>query len=84
MTNSLFRDWRALFGMPLLGSFQNEDFGAALREALTSVDAIAADPEASSFAKIIETLERMKKALDRPPYRPGGTGQLRSPSWQAR
>ena len=84
MTNPLFGDWRAPFGMPPLGGFQNEDFGAALREARMSVDAIAAHPKASSFADPIKALERAEKALDRPPYRPGGTGQLRSPSSQAR
>lgn len=84
MTHPLFGDWRAPFGMPPLGGFQNEDFGAALREARTNVDAIAANPEASSFAKIIEMLDRAEKALNRARYCAGGTGQLRSPSSQAR
>lgn len=42
------------------------------------------DPEAPSFADTVETLERADKARDWATYRPGGTGQLRSPSSQAR
>ena len=59
--------------MPL-GSFRDEGFALA----------ISADPEAPSYAKTIEALERAEKARDRARYRPGGTGQLRSPSSQAR
>lgn len=69
MTNPLLRDWDAPFGMPPLGGFRDEDFApafeAALSEARANVDAIAADPEAPTFANTIEALERSEKALDR-------------------
>lgn len=69
MTNPLLRDWDAPFGMPPLGEISDADFApafeAALAEARANVDAIAADPEAPSFANTIEALERSEKALDR-------------------
>lgn len=49
-----------------------------------SADAITAHPEAPSFANTIEMFDKAEKALDRARYCAGGTGQLISPSSQAR
>jgi peptidyl-dipeptidase Dcp len=67
--NPLLADWTAPFGMPPFAAIGDADFGpafdAALVEARTNIDAIAADPETPSFGNTIEAMERAERRLDR-------------------
>ena len=67
--NPLLADWNTPFGLPPFAAIATEDFGpafeAALAEARANIDAIAADPEAPSFANTIEAMERAQDRLDR-------------------
>lgn len=69
MTNPLLTDWTGPFALPPFADIKDEDFGpafdAALTEARAAIAAIAADPEAPSFANTIEALELAEAALDR-------------------
>ena len=67
--NPLLDDWEAPFGLPPFSAIADEHFApafdAALAEARTRVDAIAADPAPPTFANTIEALERSDRTLGR-------------------
>ncbi len=69
MTNPLLADWTGPFALPPFAALKDEDFGpafdAALAQARANIAAIAANPEAPSFANTIEAMERAEALLDR-------------------
>ncbi len=69
MTNPLLADWTGPFALPPFAALKDEDFGpafdAALTQARANIAAIAANPEAPSFANTIEAMERAEALLDR-------------------
>jgi peptidyl-dipeptidase Dcp len=69
MTNPLLDDWTGPFALPPFADLRDGDFAAAFDAALTqgraAVAAIAANPEAPSFANTIAALEGADAALDR-------------------
>ncbi|MFO1174307.1 MAG: M3 family metallopeptidase [Paracoccaceae bacterium] len=69
MTNPLLQPFDAPFGLPPFGQLTDADFApafdAALAEARTRIEAIAADPAAPTFANVIAALELAEERLDR-------------------
>lgn len=69
MTNPLLADWTGPFQLPPFATLRDEDFGpafdAALTEARANIAAIAANPEAPSFANTIDAMELAEGLLDR-------------------
>ena len=69
MPNALLTDWTAEFALPPFAAIRDEDFAAAfavaLSEGRTAVAAIAANPEAATFANTIDALEMADQTLDR-------------------
>ena len=67
--NPLLADWTAPFGLPPFADLRDEDFApafeVALAEARANIEAIAANPEAPSFANTIAALELAEASLDR-------------------
>ena len=67
--NPLLAEWSGAFGLPPFGSIRTEHFRPAFNRALAGhraeIDAIAANPEAPSFANTIEALEKSGRALER-------------------
>ena len=63
------QDWTTPFGLPPFDQIRDEDFGpafdAALAEARANIAAIADNPEAPTFATVIDALELSEGALDR-------------------
>src|SRR5271168_2174201 len=68
-TNPLLEAWTAPFEAPPFDRFElhhfRPAFDAALKQARTEIDGVAADPEPPSFANTIEALERSGRSLDR-------------------
>ncbi|MGD9919262.1 MAG: M3 family metallopeptidase [Paenirhodobacter sp.] len=69
MTNPLLAPWEGAFALPPFAAIRDEDFGPAFEVALTEarahIAAIAANPEAPTFANVIEAMEQAEGALDR-------------------
>ena len=69
MTNALLTDWTGPFSLPPFDQIRDEDFAPAFETALeqgrAAIAAIAADPDAPTFANTIEALERADALLDR-------------------
>ncbi|MDD8022908.1 MAG: M3 family metallopeptidase [Paracoccaceae bacterium] len=69
MTNPLLSDWIGPFTLPPFAAIRDEDFApafdAALTQASTAIGAIAAAPEAPTFANTIEAMEQAEGLLDR-------------------
>ena len=69
MTNPLLADWTTPFEIAPFDAISDEDFAPALDAALDAhraeIAAIAANPEAPSFANTVEALEAAGEALDR-------------------
>ncbi len=69
MTNALLTDWIGPFGLPPFEVIHDKDFApaveAGLAEGRAAIAAIAADPEAPTFANTIEAMERADRLLDR-------------------
>lgn len=69
MTNPLLEPWSSRFSLPPFATLRDEDFGpafaAGLAEARTNIAAIAAAPEAPTFANTIEAMELAEETLDR-------------------
>jgi len=69
MSNPLLETWETPFGLPPFAAIRDEDFAAAFDAALdegrAAVAAIAANPEAPSFANTIGALETADALLDR-------------------
>jgi peptidyl-dipeptidase Dcp len=69
MTNPLLTPWDTPFGLPPFGAIADADFApafeAALAEARANIAAIAADPDAPTFANTIAALELAEAGLDR-------------------
>ena len=67
--NPLLADWTTPFGLPPFAAIRDDDFApafeAALAEARANIAAIAANPEAPSFANTIAALELAEASLDR-------------------
>src|SRR5258708_22279545 len=67
--NPLLADWTGPLGLPPFAAVRSEHFLPAFNEGLgrhrTELDAIAANPEAPSFANTLEALERSGRPLDR-------------------
>lgn len=68
MTNPLLRDWSTPFGIAPFDEISDADFAPALDEALAvhaaQMDAIAANPDAPTFANVIEALETPCQPLE--------------------
>lgn len=69
MTNPFLTDWTGPFGLPPFDTINDDHFApafdAGLAEGRAAVAAIAANPEAPTFANTIEALERADALLDR-------------------
>ncbi|WP_068296151.1 M3 family metallopeptidase [Pararhodobacter sp. CCB-MM2] len=69
MTNPLLSDWTGPFNLPPFDAIRDEDFApafeAALAEGRANIAAIAANPEAPSFANTIEAMEQADATLDK-------------------
>jgi peptidyl-dipeptidase Dcp len=69
MSNPLLTVWETPFGLPPFAAIKDEDFApafeAALTEARAHVAAIAGNPDAPTFANVIEALELSEEALSR-------------------
>ncbi len=69
MTNPLLADWSTPFGIAPFDQVEDAHFAPALDEALAAhnaeIDAIAANPEAPTFANTVEALEAAGQALDK-------------------
>jgi peptidyl-dipeptidase Dcp len=69
MSNPLLADWSGPFALPPFADLRDPHFAPAFEAALNAgraaVEAIAADPEAPTFANTIEALELSDDALDR-------------------
>lgn len=69
MTNPLLQPWTGRFNLPPFATIRDEDFGpafeAGLAEARANIAAIAATPEAPTFANTIEAMELAEEMLDR-------------------
>lgn len=69
MTNPFLTDWTGPFGLPPFDTINDDHFApafdAGLAEGRATVAAIAANPEAPTFANTIEALERADALLDR-------------------
>ncbi|HEY1472666.1 MAG TPA: M3 family metallopeptidase [Pseudolabrys sp.] len=67
--NPLLTDWTGAFGLPPLSAIKPEHFRPAFDRALAAhraeIDAISANPVASTFVNTIEALERSGRDLDR-------------------
>jgi peptidyl-dipeptidase Dcp len=67
--NPLLEPWTGPFEAPPFDRFEPRQFrpafDAALKEARTEIDAVAADPAAPTFANTIEALERSGRSLDK-------------------
>ena len=67
--NALLAPWETAFGLPPFAAIRDEDFmpafDAGLAEARASIAAIAASPEAATFANTIEAMELAETTLDR-------------------
>jgi peptidyl-dipeptidase Dcp len=67
--NPLLEPWTGPFEAPSFDRFEPRQFrpafDAALKEARTEIDAVAADPAAPTFANTIEALERSGRSLDK-------------------
>ncbi len=68
MTNPLLSNWDTPFNIAPFDQISDEDFAPALDEALAAhsaqIDAIASNPEAPTFANVIEALETPCQALE--------------------
>ncbi|MEM6304753.1 MAG: M3 family metallopeptidase [Pseudomonadota bacterium] len=69
MTNPLLEDWTTPFQIAPFDRITDDDFAPAMEEALAAhsaeIDAIAQNPEAPTFANVIEALEAAGGALDK-------------------
>lgn len=69
MTNPLLSPWDGAFALPPFALIRDEDFApafeAGLAEARANIAAIAAKPEAPTFANTIAALEQAEETLDR-------------------
>lgn len=69
MGNALLGVWETAFGLPPFGQIKDADFApafdAALAAARARVAEIAGDPDAPTFANVIEALELSEEALSR-------------------
>ncbi|WP_204113576.1 M3 family metallopeptidase [Shimia biformata] len=69
MTNPLLQDWDTPFGLAPFDSISDADFAPAFKTALVAhkaeIDAIAANPDAPTFANTIEALEAAGRDLDK-------------------
>ena len=69
MSNVVLGDWDGPFALPPFAAIRDDDFGpgfdAALAQGRAAVAAIAADPEAPSFANTIEALEQADQLLEK-------------------
>ncbi|MCA2014170.1 M3 family metallopeptidase [Cereibacter sphaeroides] len=69
MTNPLLSDWTGPFNLPPFDAIRDEDFAPAFETALAegraNIAAIAANPEAPSFANTIEAMEQADATLDK-------------------
>jgi peptidyl-dipeptidase Dcp len=69
MTNPLLAPWSTEFGLPPFDQIRDADFApafdAALAEARSAIAAISCNPEAPSFANVIEALELAEVTLNR-------------------
>ena len=69
MGNALLGVWETAFGLPPFGQIKDADFApafdAALAAARARVAQIAGDPDAPTFANVIEALELSEEALSR-------------------
>lgn len=69
MTNPLLSRWDGAFALPPFALIRDEDFApafeAGLAEARANIAAIAANPEAPTFANTIAALEQAEETLDR-------------------
>lgn len=69
MTNPFLSDWTGPFGLPPFDAIRDADFApafeAGLAQGRAAIAAIAANPEAPSFANTIEALEQADALLDR-------------------
>ncbi|WP_294611991.1 M3 family metallopeptidase [uncultured Roseovarius sp.] len=69
MTNPLLAEWKTPFDLAPFAAIGDEDFAPAFEVALSAaraeIEAIAANPEAPTFANTIEALEASGKDLDR-------------------
>ncbi|WP_347312632.1 M3 family metallopeptidase [Defluviimonas sp. SAOS-178_SWC] len=69
MINPLLSPWTGDFALPPFAAIRDADFApafdAALVEARANIAAIAGNPEAPSFANMVEALELSQDALDR-------------------
>ncbi len=67
--NPLLEPWTGPFEAPPFDRFEPRQFppafDAALKQARTEIDAVAADPAAATFANTIEALERSGRSLDK-------------------
>ncbi len=68
MTNPLLSNWDTPFNIAPFDQISDDDFAPALDEALAAhsaqIDAIASNPEAPTFANVIEALETPCQALE--------------------
>jgi len=69
MTNPFLSDWTGPFGLPPFDTIRDADFApafeAGLAQGRAAIAAIAANPEAPSFANTIEAMEQADALLDR-------------------
>ncbi|TQS73754.1 M3 family metallopeptidase [Rhodobacteraceae bacterium] len=69
MTNPLLAEWTGPFHLPPFAEIRDEHFATAFETGLTTaranITAIAANPEAATFANTIEALEQAETVLDR-------------------
>ncbi len=69
MTNPILSDWTTPFEIAPFAAISDEDFAPALDKAMAAhnaqIDAIAANPDAPTFANTIEALEAAGEQLDK-------------------
>jgi len=69
MTNPILSDWTTPFEIAPFSEISDDDFSPALDQAMQAhnaqIDAIAADPDAPSFANTIEALEAAGEQMDK-------------------
>lgn len=69
MINPLLGPWNSRFSLPPFANLRDEDFGPAfetgLAEARANIAAIAAAPDAPTFANTVEAMELAEETLDR-------------------
>ncbi|WP_424832436.1 M3 family metallopeptidase [Ruegeria sp.] len=69
MTNPILSDWTTPFEIAPFAQISDDDFAPALEQALVAhnaqIDAIAANPDAPTFANTVEALEAAGEQLDK-------------------